>query len=280
MTRVAVLGCGPAGLLAAHAAAQVFGRASVEVFSDRPRKSTLYGCQYLHAEIPGLDCGTPHPVAWEVWGDPADYQGKVYGDDVGQMTTSAQEYGWGKHTAWDIRRAYNQLWAEWGQRVHDMKVDNDVLQGVIRMAQPDVVLSTIPRPALCAGNGVGHSFISSEVWAIGDAPELGQYSPFRPPSFTVVCNAEKAPRWYRAAHVFDYVTCEWPFNPKPPLPGVAAVCKPLRSNCNCHTRLGVPVVPLGRYGAWQKGYLTHQAYGEALQVCTGVKDKGVQGAMF
>lgn len=279
--RVMVLGCGPSGLLAAHAAAQVFGRGSVEVFSNRPRKSPIFGCQYLHGEIEGLDCGQPQKVRWEVWGDPNDYAAKVYGSlppNAMPMHTSVDEYGWAEpHTAWNLRRAYSQLWAEWGARVHDTGVlgYHDVKR-MFRAISPDLVLSTIPAADIC-GNTHGHYFLREQVWAIGDAPELEVYSPFRPPPFTVVCNAEKAPRWYRAANVFDYVTCEWPFAPKPPLPGVAQVTKPLKTNCDCLAEL-LPgkVFSLGRYGRWQKGYLTHQTFADATKVCASVRDNGIQ----
>lgn len=277
--KVLVLGCGPAGLMAAHAAGQVFGRDAVTVISHNPRKSHINGCQYLHDSIPGVDCGLPQPVRWEVWGDPAKYAWKVYGPEAGRggLHTSVDEYGWQEpHDAWDLRRAYNDLWAQWGRRVlESTELNLRVLSGIVRDRE-GIVLSTIPRPALCDAD---HFFTAEKVWAIGDAPELGQYSPFRPPPFTVVANAEDAPRWYRAANVFNYVTCEWPHYPKPPLTGLAEVTKPLSSNCNCHMLLPVKTFLLGRYGKWQKGVLTHHAYEEARKVCESVAEMGVQQVM-
>ena len=43
---------------------------------------------------------------------------------------------------------------------------------------------------------------------------------------------------------------------KPPLEGVAAVRKPLTTDCNCHPDW----LHVGRYGRWTKGVLSHDAY--------------------
>ena len=57
--RVVILGCGPAGLAAAKAATDL-GRETVIVSqSDLP--SMLYGCQYLHAPVPGYENVPPRP---------------------------------------------------------------------------------------------------------------------------------------------------------------------------------------------------------------------------
>lgn len=279
--KVLVLGCGPSGLLAAHAAAQVFGRNAVTVISHNPRKSHINGCQYLHDSIPGVDCGTPEPVRWEVWGDPANYAWKVYGNEAGRsdIHTSVDEYGWqGPHDAWNLRRAYNDLWAQWGRRVLESTyLTFPVLRNIVQDGE-GILLNTVPLVVLCQDEQ-RHYFTAEHVWAIGDAPELGQYSPMRPPPFTVICNSEEAPRWYRAANVFDYVTCEWPHHPRPPMPGLAEVTKPLKTNCNCLELLPVKTFNLGRYGQWQKGVLTHHVYETARKVCEGIAANGVQEAI-
>jgi len=67
--RIAVLGCGPAGLMSAHAAmVATESEADLAIFSTK-RKSPLYGAQYLHQPIPFVsadrDCRSVRgPVVW------------------------------------------------------------------------------------------------------------------------------------------------------------------------------------------------------------------------
>jgi len=53
--RIFILGCGPAGLFAAQAAAEMGCSA---VIISKLRRSEMYGAQYLHSEIPGLTDGS------------------------------------------------------------------------------------------------------------------------------------------------------------------------------------------------------------------------------
>lgn len=53
---IAILGCGPSGLVAAHAAMQININKRVSVFS-RNLRSPIYGAQYLHQPIPGTFAG-------------------------------------------------------------------------------------------------------------------------------------------------------------------------------------------------------------------------------
>ncbi len=72
-----------------------------------PAKSALYGCQYLHAEIPGLSLRSA-TVDYELRGTTEDYRRKVYGPES-DVRVSPEDLE-GTHKAWDIRSAYSQLW--------------------------------------------------------------------------------------------------------------------------------------------------------------------------
>lgn len=252
-----VLGCGPAGMFAAHAL--TVAGFDVRIWSKH-RKSHMYGAQYLHREVPGL-AGACRPIRYMLDGTAEGYADKVYGGQLSGREVSPSMLT-GTHPGWDIRAAYDDAW----ERYHDLVVEFDIsfpaLRTALIEANPKVCVSTIPATLLCAG---GHYFNATEVWAIGDAPDRGQIVKIPCDPDTVVCNGELQTGWYRKANVFGYTTIEWPGNRKPPIHNVAKVNKPLQTNCDCLPA----VVRTGRYGKWQKGVLSHEAYWDAMRASNG-----------
>lgn len=244
--------------MAAHAAAM--NGADVLVYS-RKRKSELFGAQYLHKPIPYVtDPLRKRTVSYEMQGSASDYRIKVYGPDH-RGPVSPDEFG-GVHDAWDLRATYADLWEMYGDHVQDLSVNSEVLHDLISMTLPDVVLNTIPLKWLCQNDS--HEFTGEMVWAIGDAPERGVFCPIQVPKDTVICNGQKEPSWYRASNVFGHKTAEWAHDNRPPYGSPAEVVKPLTTNCDCTDAYEVPVHGIGRYGMWQKGVLTHDAFDAAL----------------
>lgn len=268
MTKVTVLGCGPSGLVAAEAASvQGF---EVMVLSKK-RPSHLWGCQYLHAPIPGVTPLESVPVDYVLHGGVDNYRRKVYGPEY-RGSTSPDDYE-GSHQAWDLRVTYDRLWQKWQDRVVDVEFTNGKMAAEVLpdFTREGVVISSIPRPLLCAERG--HVFDSQEVWAIGDSPE--QHCPIYPPADNMVmCNGATDVGWYRTSKVFGYTTAEWPWRDgrKPPYDGAVMVSKPLRTDCTC-----LPDVKyVGRYGKWQKGELVHHVYEQV----TDMLQQGVQGGLW
>jgi hypothetical protein len=266
---VAVLGAGPAGLLAAHAARELGYDVTVYTApgSDgQPQKSELHGCQYLHAHIP--DAGVPKQgtnVHYLLEGHADDYRRKVYGEGW-DGSVSPDEYGPEKaHMAWNLRVAYDVLWEDMRPLMKALYVSPQMAARV-REVKKQIVLATVPAPALCLDMD-NHKFSSQSIWAMGSTREdfaTSRSLPYYAPDFTVLCNGNKSPHWYRAATVFGQSTLEWPGGSKPPINGVAAVRKPLSTDCACH--VGKHWHRLGRFGKWQKGYLAHQAYFDTLEI--------------
>jgi hypothetical protein len=237
-----------------------------------PAKSELHGCQYLHAFIPGTNLPPAgRPVRYLLDGMPEQYRRKVYGGGWnGQV--SPDEYGpEANHSAWDLRQTYDLLWERFASRIFPLHLTPQAASMMAR--QPGQrVFCTVPAPALCL-RPEEHKFAAQSIWAIGTIdshwregvdpkPKLPPRLPYLAPGDTVQCNAQDAPRWYRAATVFGHSTLEWPAGPKPPISGVVAVQKPLSTDCDCH--VGKAWHRLGRYGRWAKGVLVHEAYFEAL----------------
>jgi hypothetical protein len=271
--RAAILGCGPAGLFAAHALVQRGW--SVKVFSKK-RRSEMFGAQYLHRPIDGLTVSDPVEVEYRLLGGTVEeYREKIYGPNPVKTSVEALEQ---THQAWDIREAYYAAWDLYEPIIENVpdispeslgvsKWDPDASpiqpRSLIEMTRWDAVINTIPLPLLCYSD---HQFQSAKVWAVGDAPERGTYAPYRAPLNTIQCSASRDVGWYRAANVFGYVTVEWPHSRKPPIPGLAEVVKPISHNCNCWHFKGSKFQAFGRYGSWTKGVLSHHAYDQAWQL--------------
>lgn len=248
-----VLGCGPAGLFAAHALTENGYRVTIH---SKLRRSEMYGAQYLHHPIPGLtDDQEPVTVRYQLEGTAEDYRAKVYGNGANVPTSveTLEE----EHEAWDIRAAYYKAWSLYANLILHRDVTPLSLQDTIRHAgRRTVIVSSIPLRSLCF-RPEDHVFSSQQIWAIGDAPERGVFVPFLAPHNTVVCNGLRDTGWYRMSNVFGYRTVEWPGGKKPPIKNVAPVEKPIATNCDCfHPR----VYRVGRYGTWTKGVLAHEAY--------------------
>ena len=243
--RVAILGCGPTGLLAAHACHRA--GVSFDIYSVK-RKSELYGSQYLHEPIPGLEfaCGPETPVKYVVRGTPEEYRRKTHGKWWdGQAAPEEFEPD---HVAWDIRQVYMVLWNLYWRKINDFSIptpeqqEREFQEFAGSMVQPhdppypdeyvmeeinghlyDLIISTIPRNTWIRP---GDKATWSEGWALGDAPERGLFvedalkneltSGFfysengHMPDNHIICDGIDGAAWTRLSRVHGYTTVEWP----------------------------------------------------------------------
>ncbi len=279
--KILVLGSGPAGLMAAQGAVDAANidpkRTSltdlkVAIISHKV-KSDLYGCQYLHQPIPGITPAAARTVSYQMRGDADDYRRKVYGQ-VWSGTVSPEDLG-GEHQAWDLRATYDALWTFWERHIMAGHVDAVSLSTIVANSKPDLIINSIPRPALCHE---GHAFGSTEIWAAGDAPKIGIHLPYQCPKDMVVCNAEDNPSWYRMSNVFGHTTVEWPGSlALVPVRTAARVRKPTSHACTCWEET-LPIMHVGRYGEWAKGVLSHTAYFKAYKKIDGMLGGSVASA--
>ena len=251
MSRVVILGCGPAGLAAASAVVSTGHEAIIISNVDKP--STIHGCQYLHAPIPGYGDVPKVRVSYRLTGTADDYRIKVYGPNwTGRV--SPEDFA-GEHDAWDIRETYDRLWRD---LIGTMKVGlirKWIKHGLIPFTtslHPDLIVSTIPAQALCQSSA--HSFTSYTIYANG-----AKASSVDIPDNMVICDGTAEHDWYRVSNVFGHRTTEWSRMP-PRTSGAVPVVKPLWTDCNCHPW----VLRAGRYGAWEKARLVHEVPGAVL----------------
>ena len=240
--------------MVAHAAAM--NGWNFRIYSKK-RKSRLFGAQYLHEPIPGMTEEPAALVQYHLEGTPEEYRKKVYGDEW-DGTVSPEDVA-ESHYAWNIRETYDRMYSAYGKEIDSCYITPIATPIAIRQAGYDLVISTVPRKLWAEP---GDHFLSTNVWAIGDAPELGIQTPFRPANFTVICDGTDDVSWYRASNIFGYSTIEWPGHTRPPLDGVSLVEKPLAHN----SKAASDFIHLGRFGAWRKGVLTTDVFREALKI--------------
>lgn len=249
--RVVILGCGPAGLAAAWAAVQSGREAAI--VSNTYEPSRLYGCQYLHAPIPGFEHAPKTIVDYSLIGTPEQYRQKVYGDKW-EGRVSPEDFV-GAHEAWDIRYTYRKMWThliEAGTVAHYIgEVVNGVIPDLVYQLDPGRIISTIPAPALCFKPD--HKFNYHSIYANGSRTAQPMSDN------TIICDGTDRNAWYRISNVFGYRTTEWASKPEGPS---ACVPKPLDTDCDCYPEIH----RVGRYGAWRKSYLVHEVYPEVTEL--------------
>lgn len=265
--KVAILGCGPTGLLAAHAC-HLEG-VDFEIWSKK-RKSYLFGSQYLHEHIPGITHEDDFVnVKYITRGSPEAYRRKTHGKWWdGHIAPEDFEPD---HHAWNIRQAYDELWMRYGHSVEDYEIPRfDALRSRgfsshtavnydLSLKEYDLVVSTVPRDIWKVD---GEEFIFSEGWALGDAPERGQFIPMQCDDNTIICDGTDEVSWTRVSRVFGYGTVEWPHHAaQPPIPGISRVTKPLHYRASSqNANPTADWLHVGRYGKFEKGVVVTDAF--------------------
>jgi len=241
MTAVAILGCGPSGLLAALAAEQA--GLDPHIYS-RKVKSVLPGAMYMHEPITGLTAKEPDgEVNFRKIGNKEGYALKVYGRR--DAPTSWAQFPEGKYQAWAMGAAYDRLWGMYGDAVRPWdSLDSDAV-----LAPYDLVLSTIPAMAMCLHPA--HNFRYQEVF-ISDTGyrELEEGD--------ILYNGDPEDHWYRSSLIFGHGATESTI----PMPNSFKGRKPISTDCDCRPE----IKRIGRFGRWEKGVLVHHAYRQALEL--------------
>jgi hypothetical protein len=249
--KIAVLGSGPAGLMVAHACARK--EVDFDIISDSLSPSRMGGAQYLHIPIPGLTEDEPEgQILVSKRGTPAGYASKV--GRTGHET-SWSKFEEGPLGVWNLSEAYKRLWTMYGgANILPGQVEGRYLPEFYEIY--DVILSTIPKKALC--EHPFHTFAEQRVW-INSGSDLGV------PLDCMIYDGTEQNYWYRASHIFGHQSKEYPMQ----WSGARQVVKPLWTDCDCHPE----VFCFGRYGRWEKRWLTSDAYtgaSEAVGVLTNL----------
>jgi hypothetical protein len=252
---VAILGCGPSGLLAAHAAKQ---RGHEVVVVSRKIKSEINGAMFLHRGIPGINEVEPDFMIDIIKsGVREGYAENVYGDP--SHPVSWDKFESDPFPAWDLRNVYDRLWKAWEPKIVNVEYSHAMLASMLEVQ--DKVISTIPRTATCT---MAHEFTSQDIWIerlegglierVNDH-NLMYYNGYTPDGKYGMIG----PPWYRYCQINGIRSWEYAKerHPDSMLDGrVIRGYKPISTTCDCWPR----VMFLGRFGAWQKQILTHHVY--------------------
>lgn len=251
--RVAILGCGPAGLLAAHAVL-LAGHDPI-IFSVK-QKSKMPGTQYLHQPIPGLTKDKPDGVVKYIKrGTKQGYATKVYGSP--DAPCSWVKFGEGEHEIWHLGKMYDGLWETFETSIRDYQLGPNSVEALLM--QYSLVISSIPAPKLC--RDVRHDFKSQTIFISENSADFGPL----PEGNTIIYDGTDQHHWYRASVIFGKVAVETthPMADRGWLYGH----KPVSTDCDCHRHeYRTRFFRVGRFGKWQKGVLTHNAFWDTVEI--------------
>lgn len=246
---VAILGAGPAGLLAAHAASQAGW--DFRIFSIK-EPSPMDGAQYLHEPIDGLTGATPDAtISYAKVGTAEGYAAKVYGDPL--APTSWAKFRQGDHPAWALHAAYDRLRDLYWSEVVDRSIEKGDISKIANGW--NFVFNSLPAPALCSNRD--HRFTSQRV-------HFADVS-FNSIDNFIVYNGRLQTDWYRTSSLFGHTSTEWSdHRPHPAGSAMREGVKPISTDCNCHAA-HENLIRIGRFGEWRKAVLVNDAYRKVMR---------------
>lgn len=254
--KVAVIGCGPAGLIAAYEAERL--EYDVDIFSIK-QKSPIGGAQYLHAPLEGLK---NHPESEMLYmfkmGSEQGYAEKVYGKTDAPVSFS--NYRIGPQVGYSLQKVYDLLWDRYEDQVIDMPVKVLDLESLLSDASYRKVFNSAPRNEFCKAPD-HHTFDAQGIVLV----PVGMTSIKN----TIVYSGRLEERWYRTSFLDGEGWTEYSMasigeeSVQACLESGGKIgYKPLKTDCDCHPTPNDKLVTIGRFGSWEKSALLHHVPSE------------------
>lgn len=241
--KIGIVGCGPAGLLAAHSA--VTHGHDVDIFAPEQLKSPHASATFLHRSIPGITGHEPDgEIKYLKKGQGTIYASKVYGDPT--RVTSWDRIHVGSQEAWALAPAYDALWDLYSGLISEMRIGATSLQEMSRSF--DRVYNSAPAREMCYDE---HNFAYREIKVLDGYPDQTHYEPNM-----MIYSGAPSDKWYRASDIFGTRTTEFAYDGW----GFSNGIKVVGNDCTCHMN----IKRIGRWGTWTPGVLMHHAF-EAVE---------------
>lgn len=252
-----ILGYGPAAMFAAWGA--LYSGWKVRIIAEsfaKPMAGATAGVFVLHDSME-LPLRSARMTIRTFGGSQEDYRQKVYGEGDLQVSMPNPGLATGQ-LIWDAEQAIDMaddIIRSALPEFHSYRFSGDYedVENDVRRAfgVDGPVISTLPlinfAPALCQ---VTTTFVTT-----GEAPADECY---------MLYNAHPDMAWYRASAAFGRFTMEWVENPRLVGPEARPVRKVVARLDDVEPGpAGFKLV--GRYGRWEKGYLSHQAFEDAIE---------------
>lgn len=242
--KAVVIGAGPAGLAAAHAAVGL--GAGVEIIAPK-QKTPQNGPLILQRPIPGITRDHPDGYIRQIviGGSILDYRYKLYQDVNINISGNVLQDG---YHAWKLNEAYDEMWDRYSDLIDDRSVQANELQRL--HFRYDLVVSTAPLDRMCTMKDY-HNFRYKGVLITKGVSFPGQ------PENTIIFNADPGVPWVRSSLIFGQGTTEWPLTEADNIgPDRIRIQKPISSTCNCFPR----VLLTGRFGKFRNETWVDTAY--------------------
>lgn len=256
MSKVAILGAGPTGLMAAWAVLRN-GHEPV-IYSRDIQPPSVNEDMFLYRSLPGVPDGAPFRLEIFQFGNRDGYARKVYGGT--DVETSWEQLGPNPSViAWWLKPTYEMLWEYF--RGDLIPLDANYHAAKLLTHEHPLVISTLPAPAIC-GNP-RHLFVDIQTWlARYKDPDWDQW---RSPN-QMIYNGDEESQWFRFTSLNGWRTWEYAVVPPasevsddtPIFPGK----KFLSNTCDCLPN----VFRVGRYAQWRRGVLNHHAFEQATSI--------------
>jgi hypothetical protein len=255
--KVAIIGAGPAGLAAAHAA---WGLGHEVVIIAPKKKTPQLGPLMIQRPIPGINTSHPDGTIYQkvIGGTIMDYRYKLYGDiNIGINGDQLREC----YHGWNHRDTYEKLWARYAPLIQDRLVSSPEMADMHNAY--DLVVSTANAHAMCFNRvpSTGHSFLSAPV-AITPRSEYPEH-----PDNLTIFNGGEDREWVRCSKIFGAEFTEWPVNCAPE--NARIIHKPISTDCTCYPH----VLRTGRFGKWKNEVWVDTAYYDTYEALVSMARK-------
>lgn len=256
--RVAIIGAGPAGLLAAHAVE----RSGHEPIVYGQRSRNVDESQFLFECPPGLE-RKKIELGVQVVGTAEGYAKKVYGDSAAPV--SLQKLKQDVYEVTPLLEVYEFLWNVYGRDATQVRVDQ--LNLPLIAGSVELTLNTMTAMDLCDNPAHSFGFVRTHLLRSRGTLENN----------LMIYNGSDDPMhpWFRYSRIRGVAVFEYA---EPPVSWKAAGSeeyingvKPTGNNCDCmitgDPRLGSSRVHrIGRFGKWQRGVMNHHAFQDAVAI--------------